>query len=114
MPERATLAGAFSRHAFRDVEPSLADDVRWTLVGGEVVVGKAAVMALCEQTARDLTDVTTTWESFRVLDAGASVVVESWATYAAREGDASRVASCDLYDFDDDLIVGITSFTVEV
>ena len=113
MPDRATVAAAFSRHQFREVEDRLADDVTWTLVGTEVLRGKLAVMQRCAETESELNGVATTWESFRVADARATVVVESWATYAVGEGEPSRVASCDLYDFRDGRIVAITSFTVE-
>ena len=114
MHEPAVLAEAFSRHRFADVVDALDDDVTWTLVGGDVVRGRDAVLQLCEQSARELTDVTTTWDSFRVIDAGATIVVESWATYAGADDDVSRVASCDIYDFVDGRIGSITSFTVEV
>lgn len=114
MQEPTLLAEAFSRHRFGEVVAALDDDVTWTLVGGEVVQGRSAVVQLCERSARELSDVTTTWDSFRVVDAGATVVVESWATYTATDGDVSRVASCDIYDFFDGRIGSITSFTVEV
>ncbi len=114
MSEPTAVAEAFSRHRFADVATSLADDVIWVLVGGYEVRGRDAVVDLCEQSARELADVTTTWESFRVIDAGATVVVESWATYASAGGEVSRVASCDVYDFVNRRVQRITSFTVEV
>ena len=114
MKDPTNVVTAFSRHRFREAVDAFAQDVSWTLVGGEIVRGKSAVVALCEQSQRDLEGVTTTWDAFRVADAGSTVVVESWATYVTANGDRSRVASCDLYDFHDGLLTGITSFTVEV
>ena len=36
------VATAFSGHRFAEAYPSLHDDVRWTLVGSSVIVGREA------------------------------------------------------------------------
>lgn len=108
------IAEAFSGHRFDRTFPYLADDVRWSLVGAEPLDGRAAVIAACEQSAAELSGVTTTFEPFKVVVGEGSVVVESVGRYVDDEGAESVVASCDVYDFAGDRLTAVTSYTVEL
>lgn len=115
MSERqAAIAQAFSTHRFSEAYPHLADDVRWTLVGGSTIVGKEGVIATCEQTLKDLASVSTELRRIRVIDAGTCAVVESIGEYREPDNALSVVASCDIVDFTDGLITDISSYTVEL
>ncbi|WP_458781367.1 nuclear transport factor 2 family protein [Arthrobacter sp. D3-16] len=109
-----SVARAFSSHRFEDSLPQLDDDVAWELVGGEELRGKAAVVDVCTSLARDLEDVKTSFDQFRVVVAPECVVVDSVASYLAADGSISRVASCDIYDFLDGRVVRIRSYNVEL
>ena len=108
------IAQAFSSHRFEEALPYLADDIVWSLVGDEPVLGRAAVENLCHKSAADLVDVTTEFQRFRTVVGGDSVVVDSLARYTERDGDVSVVASCDIYDFVDGRVTEIVSYTVEI
>jgi ketosteroid isomerase-like protein len=108
------VAGAFSSHRFEEALPQIHDDVAWDLVGGEVLAGKPAVVDVCSSLARDLQDVQTTFDQFRMVSGPASVVVDSVARYLSADGSLSRVASCDIYDFMDGRVVRIRSYNVEL
>ena len=106
------VATAFSRHEFAATWPRLAPDVRWVIVGDRVLHGRAEVIAAGAESAAYLAGVTTTFSRFRVVAGeGGTVVVDSEATYAGPDG-STTVASCDLYDFADDLLTAVTSYTV--
>ena len=107
------IATAFSEHRFAEALPHLDPGVRWRLVGGPTLVGPDAVREACEATAAELAGATTTFSHLRVIDAGATVVVDATATYAGSDG-TSTVASCDIYDVADGRVVAITSYTVEL
>jgi ketosteroid isomerase-like protein len=109
-----SVARAFSSHRFEDSLPQLDDDVAWELVGGEELRGKAAVVDVCTSLARDLEDVHTSFDQFRVMVAPDCAVVDSVASYLATDGSISRVASCDIYDFVDGRVVRIRSYNVEL
>lgn len=109
------IARAFSSHRFELALPHLADDVIWTLVGGETLIGRKKVKKAIEKTAADLSAVTTEFQRFRTVVGEESVVVDSLARYTDAGGDVSIVASCDVYDFDGDgRITEIVSYTVEL
>lgn len=107
------IAEAFSGHEFEAAYPYLADDVHWDIVGAEPLHGKESVVAACSDTAKHLSNVTSTFERFRVVVGADSVVVDSVGLYVG-DGHDSRVASCDLYDFRDGQVVAMTSYTVEL
>ena len=107
------VATAFSRHRFAEAYPALHEDLRWTLVGDSVLVGKAAAVEACESTLAGLAETTTTFTRFDTVVGPDAVVVDSVAAYESPEG-AITVASCDLYHFRDGQVVAIRSYTVEV
>lgn len=109
------IARAFSSHRFELALPHLADDIIWTLVGGETLIGRKKVKKAIEKTAADLSAVTTEFQRFRTVVGEESVVVDSLARYTDAGGYVSIVASCDVYDFDGDgRITEIVSYTVEL
>lgn len=110
----AQIAEAFSRHEFARTYPYFAESIRWKVIGGEQFSGQEAVIQTCEQSAEFLAKVTTTFAKFRIVVGADCVVIDSEATYAAAGEEASKVASCDLYDFADGKLVGITSYTISL
>lgn len=115
--EKATpeeVAQAFSSHRFEVALPHLADDIVWSVVGDEPVLGRDAVEKLCRRSAKDLVEVTTEFQRFRTVVGGDSVVVDSLARYTEAGGDVSAVACCDIYDFVDGRVTEIVSYTIEI
>jgi ketosteroid isomerase-like protein len=109
------IARAFSSHRFEIALPYLADDIVWTLVGSDPLIGRKKVKKALERTAADLAAVTTEFQRFRTVVGEDSVVVDSLARYTDAGGDVSIVASCDIYDFDGaGRITEIVSYTVEL
>lgn len=108
------IARAFSSHRFDQALTHLADDVVWTRVGDKPLIGRKAVEKACERMAADLDGVTTEFQRFRTVVGEDSVVVESLGRYTGPGGDVSIVAACDVYDFDEERITEIVSYTVEL
>ncbi|WP_188744181.1 nuclear transport factor 2 family protein [Agromyces bauzanensis] len=108
------IARAFSSHRFDQAVPHLTDDVVWTRVGEKPLIGRKAVKKACERTAADLAGVTTEFQRFRTVVGDESVAVESLARYTGADGDVSIVASCDVYDFDEERVTEIVSYLVEL
>ena len=107
------VATAFSGHRFAEAYPSLHDDVRWTLVGSSVIVGREAAIEACEATLAELAGTTTRFLQFETVVGAAAVAVDAVAEFASDEGTVT-VASCDLYWFQDGQVVAIRSYAVEL
>ena len=113
-PSPEAVAEAFSSHRFSKAYPHIAEDVRWTLVGGPTLVGKSAAVAACEDTLSQLAETTTRFQKFKIITGGDSVVIDSVAEYETPGQVTSVVASCDIYEFRDGVISELTSYTVEL
>ena len=114
MPTNREIAEALSGHRFEDALPFVAADAEWMLIGDGALSGADAIAAACRSTAAELADAHSEFVRFDVVDGGDVVVVDALGVYTDAGGDATSVASCDLYRFRDGLIVGIRSYTVEV
>lgn len=108
------IARSFSSHRFEATYPYLADGIDWDNIGGQQLSSKAEVVETCNQSSQYLTKVTTRFLRFQVVAGEARVVIDSLAEYVDEQREKTTVASCDLYDFADGLLVGIMSYTIEV
>jgi hypothetical protein len=108
------IARAFSGHDFASAYEHMAQEISWTLVGGERLVGRDAVVRRCEESAAYIAGVTTRFAKLEVLSGGGFVVVESEATFTDDGGDTSIVASCDVYRFSGGMLSAISSYNVEL
>jgi ketosteroid isomerase-like protein len=107
------IATAFSGHRFAEAYPALHEDLRWTLVGSSVIVGRDAAIEACESTLAELATMKTRFVRFDTIVGADGVAVDAVAEYESADGNAT-VASCDLYQFRDGQVVAIRSYAVEV
>lgn len=107
------VARAFSSHRFTETYGHIAEDVAWILVGEAQLLGRDAVIAACEATARENAGVTTSWLRFVATSDGPIVAVDAVGRYSGPDG-VTAVSSCDIYEFADGKIQTITSYAVEV
>lgn len=114
MPTPEAFAEAFSGHRFADAYDQLADDVDWVIPGQPGVTGRAAVVETCEQTLAALAQTRMETLRFLVVPGPTAVAVDSVTRYTDPDGSVSVVSSSDFYEFRDGLVVGITSYAVEL
>ena len=104
---------AFSEHRFDEALGHLAKNVRWTIVGYMVLEGADAVRQTCRDTLESLEGTTTTYDRCVVAAGPDTVAVDTFARYTRADG-MTAVASCDIYEFNGEEILAITSYAVEV
>jgi hypothetical protein len=90
------VAEAFSGHRFAEAYDHLAPSVRWVVRGEEITEGKDDVIAACEQTLTELTNVTTEFTRFVVAADDDTAAVDATGHYTGRDGSTSVVSSCDI------------------
>ena len=108
------IAEAFCRHRFDLTYPYMADEIKWTTVGNEELMGREAVIDRCDRSAKFLETVSTTFTKLKMNRAESFVVVESAAQFQDQDHQISSVASCDVFQFSDGQIVEITSYVIEL
>jgi hypothetical protein len=108
------IAGAFCSHRFVVTYPYMADDIKWNIVGREELVGRQAVIDKCDKSAKFLETVSTTMLTLKIHRAGTVIAVEGAAQFQHQDNHTSSVASCDVFQFSDGRLVGITSYVIEL
>lgn len=104
---------AFSEHRFDDALGHLANDVKWTIVGGMVLEGADTVRRTCRDTRESLTGATVQFDRCVTVGDRDTVAVDTVVRYIRPDG-VTAVASCAIYEFDGEAISAITSYAVEV
>jgi hypothetical protein len=108
------IAEAFCSHRFVETYPYMADEIKWNIVGSEELMGREAVIDRCEESAKYLETVSTTFTRLKINRAETFVVVEGAAQFQDQENQTSSVASCDVFQFSDGPLVKITSYNIEL
>jgi hypothetical protein len=106
------IAEAFCSYRFPETYPYMADEIQWNIVGVEELVGRAAVIDRCGQSAKFLETVSATITKLKVRRAGTAVIVEGAAQFRDPENQTSSVASCDVFRFSEERLVEITSYVI--
>ncbi|MET0965981.1 MAG: nuclear transport factor 2 family protein [Nakamurella sp.] len=113
MNSQEQIARAFSGHQFTQTYPNLAADIRWVLVGGPTIQGRDDVIAACAASAAEFAQGSTDFTRFFSVAGADAVAVDTVGRYVS-EGGTSVVSSCDIYEFDGEMITSITSYAVEL
>jgi hypothetical protein len=108
------IAESISKHQFEKSFEYFREDITWNMIGGEFVSGKEAVIKTCEESAKYLSGVKTTFHSFNTRIVENTVIIESSADYFDENNGKSAVASCDIYDFQEGKLQAITSYNIEI
>ncbi len=108
------IAEAFTSWRFAETYPYMADEIKWNIVGREELMGRAAVIDRCTDAAKFLETVSATLTKLKIIRAETCVIVEGAAQFQDQENQTSNVASCDVFQFSDGRLVGITSYVIEL
>ena len=108
------IAEAFCSYRFAMTYPYMSDEIKWNIVGREELMGREAVIDRCEESAKYLGTVSTTFTKLKINRAETFVVVEGAAQFQDQENQTSSVASCDIFQFSDGRLVEITSYVIDL
>jgi len=103
-------SAAFSSGQFADTYDSMSEMVVWNLVGSTVIQGKPEVIAFCEKMSLEMegSELTNTQQ---IVD-GNLVAVQGYCRYI-KAGMPTQLFYCDVYQFEDNQIISITSYAIE-
>ena len=108
------ISEAFSNHNFEITYQFISDNIKWNMVGGELIIGKENVIKSCELSANYLKTVATTFSKFLVIETENHVAIDSISEYIDPDKSISKVASCDIYKFESGQLIEITSYCIEL
>ena len=108
------IAEAFCSYRFAVTYPYMADEIKWNIVGREELMGREAVIDRCAAAAKFLETVSPTITKLKINRAETCVVVEGAAQFQDQENQTSSVASCDVFQFSNERLVGITSYVIDL
>jgi len=107
------IAEAFCSHRFAETFPYMADEIKWTMIGREELIGREAVIAHCNKGLKFLETVSTTDLKLKTHRAETCVIVEGAAQFRDKDNQTSSVASCDVFHFSNEQLIEITSYVID-
>ena len=106
------IALAFSGGKFDQVYPFLTERTQWNIVGENIYQGKAAIMEFCERTAAYFSEVITVFTLGNLVVGENSVAIDGTAEFIGSDGKHSHISSCDVYRFEDGMLLQINSYCI--
>ncbi|TDN87737.1 nuclear transport factor 2 family protein [Microbacterium sp. BK668] len=107
------FAAAFSSHDFEPTFSQIAEAVVWRMPGAAPIEGRDAMIDACRATVAALAGTEIERNRFFVVDGGDAVVVDTLTVYRDN-GEQSTVASCDIYEFENDRLLALTSYNIDL
>lgn len=108
------IARAFSSHDFESTFSAFSETLEWVRHGHDELSGRDQVTEACREASDSMRDIDTTWRRFVVAAGSNAVAVDAIGEYTESSGHVSVVSSCDVYEFDGDTLVRITTYAVDL
>jgi len=106
------ISELFSRGLFKSVYTHFADNIKWNLVGASVISGKIKVIEHCDKMLADMAGAEMTNTNKIIADD--KVVIQGHCGYTGPDNTPGKVEYCDIYRFDNEKLVEITSYIIEI
>jgi predicted SnoaL-like aldol condensation-catalyzing enzyme len=102
----------FSKGNFEFAYNYLAQDIQWNIVGHELLTGKDQVVEFCNKTSEYFKEVTTEFRTSNIIVDSNLVAISGTAVFIKNENKRTEVSSCDVYRFEDGMLIEITSYCI--
>lgn len=112
-PSNKQICEEFSMGNFEFSFMFLSEDIKWNIVGDKYLNGKDSVIDFCNKTAEYFNRCKAEFSTKNIIIDQDFVVIEGTAVFTDREKKSTHISSCDIYRFNDDMLVEITSYCIE-
>ena len=106
------ISDTFSMGDLKSVYPYFDDEIQWNIVGAPVIIGKENVIAHCNKMLAEMASSSMNNTHHVVTDN--TVVVQGYSSFTNQDNTPGKVEYCDIFRFNDNKLVGITSYIIEV
>ncbi|MHA4842536.1 nuclear transport factor 2 family protein [Flavitalea antarctica] len=112
MQTTTEIGDTFSKGDFKSVYDSFDDHIQWNIVGSPAIIGKENVIAHCNKMLAEMDNSSMTNTHHIVTDD--TVVVQGYSSFTNQDNSPGKVEYCDIFRFDNNKLVEITSYIIEV
>jgi len=113
-PDTRQISEEFSKGNFEFAYKYLAQDIQWSIVGDELLIGKDQVIEFCNKTAEYFKEVTTEFRTSNIIVDSNLVAINGTAVFIKKENKRTEVSSCDVYRFEGGKLKEITSYCIVI
>jgi limonene-1,2-epoxide hydrolase len=105
------ISQQFSSGNFPFCYAYFSDDITWTIVGNNAVIGKKQVISFCNKMMEEMAS--STLNNTNIIAAENNIAIEGYCNYTDADNKACKVTYCDVYKFLNDKIISITSYCID-
>jgi ketosteroid isomerase-like protein len=102
-----TISEQFAKGNFKFVEPHLANDIRWNIIGEDPIIGKEDVLEVSKMVQLESFPVITVKN---IVAEGDYVVVESTGVAKTKEGKQYNQTYCEIFRFNNNQLHELTTY----
>lgn len=105
------ISQQFSEGNFPFCYEYFADNIEWKLAGNETTKSKENVILSCDKMMKEM--IPSALKNTNIIEEKENIAIEGICNYTNADNKAAEMAYCDIFRFDNDKIVSITSYCVE-
>lgn len=106
------LSEQFSRGDFTSTYPYFDDNIQWNIVGASPLEGKEDVIEHCNKMLAEMAS--STMNNTNYIKSHDTIAIQGFCSYTNQDDSPGRVEYCDIYKFNNDKLISITSYIIEV
>jgi c-di-GMP-related signal transduction protein len=105
------LSSKFSEGNFAFCYDYFDNNIQWKIIGNKTLQGKEAVINFCEKMLQEMAN--TTFKNSNMVIENNTIVVEGNCKFFNEDNTEGEVSYCDVFKFENDKILKITSYCIE-
>ena len=106
------ISDTFSKGDLKSVYLYFDDKIQWNIIGSPAISGRENVIAHCNKMLAEMASSSMNNTHHIVTDN--TVVVQGYCSFTNQDNTPGKVEYCDIFRFNEDKLVEITSYIIEV
>ena len=112
MVSKKEICVAFSTGNFEATFNYLDENISWNIIGTQILKGKEKIIEFCNQTSNFFKETKNIFTLKNIILDDKMCSIDGTAEFINNENVSTFIESCDIYKFENDKLIEITSYCI--